>query len=104
YRKGKFEAKGHKNQDAENTEPKRNQGAARQLATDERANSFCALYFELGLWDRGHDLFFNRVASVQRRADGNVVFSALVRLLNRCVRQIDWLQRRSHFSNIDRLR
>src|SRR6266700_8176613 len=102
--KGEFEAKGHKNQDAENTETERNKGAARQLTTDESAYPLRAFHFELGLRDRGHDLFFDRVAGVQRRAHGDVIFPALVRFLDRRIRQIDWLQRRPHFSDIDRLR
>ena len=52
HRERKFEAKGHKNQDAENAEPERNEGTARQLATDECADSFRAFDFELGLRHR----------------------------------------------------
>src|SRR5207244_8547980 len=82
YGKGEFEAERHENQNAQNAKAKRDQRTFCQLTANERAYAFRTFHIKSSLRHRLHDLLFDPIASVQRRADRDVTLAALRGLLN----------------------
>ena len=103
-REGEFEPEGDVNQDSENAQAERPEGIFRQLASDQCPDSLFALDFELAIRNMLPDCFCDRVARIDRAADGDEVPIALDGLLDRLVVEMNRLERLAHLRDLDGLR